>query len=43
MCEAMHAAEAEAQRKVEESYQEASCAGEFVRFSASDAVPHAEL
>jgi hypothetical protein len=28
MCDAVHAAEAEAQRKVEESYQEASCAGE---------------
>jgi hypothetical protein len=28
MCDAIHAAEAEAQRKVEESYQEASCAGE---------------
>jgi hypothetical protein len=38
MCDAIHAAEAEAQRKVEESYQEASCAGEQYNLCVPPAV-----
>ncbi len=35
MCDAIHAAEAEAHRKVEDSYQEASYAGEMLAASAA--------